>query len=88
VLVAGVALGLAFGLVPISDPTVSVLGKLLYPPIFAASIALLAWCALNVVAFAAFGIAVATEWTRLHVVPVLSFARQVFRLVRPMRRSW
>ena len=88
VLVAGVAIGLAFGISPILDPTVGVLGKVLYPPVFAAAIGLIAWCVLEVAALAAVVVALATEWVAHYVVPVFVLVSRVLHLLRPMRRSW
>jgi hypothetical protein len=88
VLVAGIAAGLAFGVSPILDPTVGTLGKLLYPPVFAAAIGVVAWSLLNVAAFAAFGVALASEWVTHRVVPVLVLVSRVLHVLRPMRRPW
>lgn len=88
VLLAGVGLGLAFGVLPLLDPTVGILGKVLYPPVFAASIGLVAWCALNVAAFAAIAVAVATEWVALYVIPAFALLGRTLHLLRIVRRSW
>jgi hypothetical protein len=88
VLVAGIAAGLAFGVSPILDPAVGPLGKLLYPPVFAAAIGVVAWSLLNVAAFAALAVALAVEWVTDRAVPVLVLVSRVLHVLRPMRRSW
>ena len=87
-LVAGAVIGLAFGISPILDPTVGVFGKLLYPPVFAAAIGLVAWGILHVAAFGAVVVALASEWIAHYVVPVFVLVSRVLHLLRPMRRSW
>ncbi|MGE5225581.1 MAG: hypothetical protein ACM3OO_01770 [Planctomycetaceae bacterium] len=88
VLFAGVAVGLAFGVSPVLDPTVGALGKLLYPLVFAAAMGVIAWCVLNVSAFAAFAVALAAEWVGYTVAPFLVVVSRVAHLLRPMRRPW
>jgi hypothetical protein len=87
-LLAGVAVGLAFSVSPVLDPTVGVLGKLLYPPVLAAAIGLMAWSILNAGAFAAVAVALASEWVAHYVVPVFVLVSRVLHVLRPMRRPW